>query len=329
MLSFPVAKEFAGQRLDRFIQHRIPRLSRTRANEIVRACAYMPDGRKLRPSSRVIAGDTVLLVRPRLEEPDCPREFEVVYEDEDVLAVDKPAGLPMHPTATYHRNTLTYILREVYGPAAPHIAHRIDRETSGLVLCGRHPTAERRLKASFEGRRVNKTYLAIVRGKVGPDAGVIDAPLARPREGLHLLMEVRRDGTGAAARSRYDVLERGPEHTLVRMFPETGRQHQLRVHLAAIGHPIVGDKLYGPEGVAPFLESIETGMTPDLERRLGHSRHALHAESLCLSHPIQSKPLEVHVSLAADLARLWRSLCRSPSTGDSEAAMPRASGPSS
>ena len=305
MLTFPVAREFAGLRTDRFIQNRIPRLSRTRASEIVRACAYTPRGRKLRPGSRVRAGGTVLLVRPRLEEPDCPRDYGVVFEDEHLVALDKPAGLPMHPTATYHKNTLTYVLRERFGAAAPRIAHRIDRETSGLVVCGKSREAERRLKQGFEARTMKKTYLAIARGTIANDTGLLEWPLGRPETGLHLLMEVKPPGEGLSARSRYRVVARAKGQTLVRMYPETGRQHQLRVHLARAGHPIVGDKLYGPDGPAAFVEYIDAGLTPALLKRLGHSRQALHAESLAFDHPITGQALRLVAPLAPDLTALW------------------------
>jgi 23S rRNA pseudouridine1911/1915/1917 synthase len=307
ILSFPVAREFAGQRVDRFIQLRIPRLSRVRAAEIVRSCAYRADGTRRRPGDRVRAGETVYLVRPRMNEPDVPRNFGVIHEDDDLLAVDKPSGLPMHPSATYHKNTLTYVLRERYGDKPPHIAHRLDRETSGIVLCGKHLDAERALKSAFERRKVSKTYLAITRGRIAIDEGRIDLPLAAAREGLHLAMEVRDDG--AEASTTYRVRARASGHTLVELSPHTGRQHQLRVHLSAIGHPIVGDKLYGPEGQAAFVEFIDTGLTPSLLDRLGHERQALHAHRVSFPHPA-GMPMELAAPLADDLERLWAGLAQ-------------------
>ncbi len=317
VLTFPVAREHAGQRLDRFIQRQIPRLSRTRANEIVRACAYEADGRKRRPSERVRYGEVVLLVRPPLPEPETPRTFEVIYEDDDVFVVDKPAGLPMHPTATYHKNTLTYLLRERYGKNPPHICHRLDRETSGIVVCAKHRDAERTLKQAFENREVEKRYVAITRGALPADEGLVDAPLGRATTGLHVVMEVRPEGDGLPAVTRYRVTARrdapsdgsgddeGASRTLVELEPETGRQHQLRVHLAHLGHPIVGDKLYGPHGVGAFIEYIDTGMTPDLRRRLGHDRHALHAQDLFVAHPRTGAPLALHAPMPADMVALW------------------------
>jgi 23S rRNA pseudouridine1911/1915/1917 synthase len=309
VLTFEVARDNAGVRLDRFIQQRIPRLSRSRAQKIIRACAFRSDGSRRRPSEIVKAGEVVLLVRERFVEPHVPLHFEVLLDDGAVLAVDKPAGLPMHPTATYHKHTLSHLLRERYGAGdgfVPAIAHRLDRETSGVVLCGRTREAERTLKMAFEAHRMQKTYLAIVRGELEQDSLRIDVPMASVREGLHVLMEAREDGLPAETEVR--VLERRGGFSLVELHPRTGRQHQLRVHLSVIGHPIVGDKLYGPEREAPFLEYIATGMTPQLHARLGHERHALHAHGVTFMHPQSGELTTVHAPLAADLEHLWASV---------------------
>jgi 23S rRNA pseudouridine1911/1915/1917 synthase len=305
LLTFPVPRELAGLRLDQFIQTRIPRLSRTRAKDIVEACARRADGTQRRASDRVREGEVVLLVRPRFIEPETPQSFEVIHEDEAILAIDKPPGLPMHPTATYHRNTLTFLLRQRYGEPTPHIAHRLDRETSGLVLCGRTLDDERALKRAFERREVKKTYLAIARGEIAEDSGRIALPLANVQEGLHVMMEVRDAGEQSHAVTEWRVIERRAGRTLVALSPLTGRQHQLRVHLASIGHPIVGDKLYGPEREQPFLDYIDTGMTPELEARVGHVRQALHAHEVVLAHPRTRMPLTLRSPLAPDLQALW------------------------
>ena len=271
----------------------------------MRSCAYRADGTRRRPSDRVRAGENVVLVRPPFEEPNVPLYFDVIYEDDAVLAVDKPSGLPVHPSATYHKNTLTYLLRQRFGPNAPQIAHRLDRETSGLLLCGRTRAAERDLKIGFENRRVSKRYLAIVRGVMPEDDGRIELPMDRAREGLHILMEVTPEGEGYPSVTRYRVVARRDDATLVSLAPESGRQHQLRVHLSAIGFPIIGDKLYGPEGSQPFLDYIETGMTDELRRRLGHDRQALHAYELAFMHPSTGEPMTLRAPLAEDLVGLW------------------------
>lgn len=307
VMTFPVAREFSGQRIDVFIQSRIPRLSRTRAQAIVKLSAYSLDGNKRRAGDRVREGETVVLLRPPFPEPDAPRVFGVVHEDEFVLGVDKPSGLPVHPTATYHNNTLTKLLEEKYGRPTPHIAHRLDKETSGLILCAKTLEVERALKRLFVQREVKKMYLAIVRGDIA-DEGEIDVPLSPVEQGLHLLMEVRDSGESSRAVTHFRVLERKPGYAKVGLWPHTGRQHQLRVHLTHLGYPILGDKLYGPEREQIFLDCIETGMTPELEKRAGHWRHALHAHEATFRHPTTGEELTLRAPLPTDLEKLWSSL---------------------
>jgi 23S rRNA pseudouridine1911/1915/1917 synthase len=311
VLTFTVPKEYAGLRLDRFLQEKIPRLSRTRAQQIIRACAYRGDGSRRKPSEVVREGEVVMLVRERFVEPETPLDFNILYHDRSILAVDKPAGLPMHPSATYHKHTLSYLLRQRYerdGARGPRIAHRLDRETSGVVLCGCTDEDERKLKKAFEDHRVEKTYLAVARGRMEQESGSIELPMGAARQGLHLLMEIRPPGDGLEARTEYRVRDRRNDYLLLELFPRTGRQHQLRVHLSAIGHPIVGDKLYGPDKEAAFLEYLETGMTDALRSRLGHHRQALHAHRMTLDHPATGDRLTISSPFPPDLAELWSSL---------------------
>jgi 23S rRNA pseudouridine1911/1915/1917 synthase len=309
VLRFVVPGELAGLRLDRFVQHRMPRLTRTRAQKIVQSCAFRLDGTPRRCSDIVQSGEIVYLVRERFEEPITPLHFGVLHQDDSVLLVDKPAGLPMHPTATYHKHTLSYLLRTQYEAQSlfvPRIAHRLDRETSGIVVCARTLDAERRLKKAFERHEIDKSYLAIVSGQLPALSGDIDLPMAPVTQGLHVLMELRPDGLSAF--THYEVLASTATHALVALFPRSGRQHQLRVHLSAIGCPIVGDKLYGAEREAPFLEYIETGMTPELLRRLGHDRQALHAHTLTFTHPETQERFRAVAKLPSDLVELWQGL---------------------
>lgn len=305
VLTFSVAREQAGQRLDRFLNVSIPRISRTKANAIVRRCAYHPDGRRRMPSDRVKYGETVVIVRPPMKEPDAPTEFTVVHEDAALLVVSKPAGLPMHPSATYHKRTLTYVLWQHYGEPAPQPCHRLDRETSGIVVCAKDGTSERITKQAFEARGIRKVYTAIVRGEMREDRGVIDSPLGPSPDGLHIMMAVRHDDEGLDALTEWEVIARRSGMTMVRLHPRTGRQHQLRVHLASIGHPIIGCKLYGPEGQDAFVEYIDSGMSDDLLARLGHPRHALHASELSMEHPITRELCTFVAPLPPDLQRLW------------------------
>ncbi|MEM6957255.1 MAG: RluA family pseudouridine synthase, partial [Myxococcota bacterium] len=303
VLTFDVAREHAGMRLDRFVQNRIPRLSRTRATRVVRNCAFHASGKPRRPSERVRAGEVVLIVRPALDEPKVPLHFDVLHEDAHVLAIDKAPGLPMHPTATYYRNTLSFLLQSRYPERTPQFAHRLDRETSGLVVCGWTTQAEVALKTAFEKRRVKKRYVAIVEGRMNADEGEIDAPLGNVQQGLHIMMEVREGAL--PSKTRYEVLERSQSATLVQLHPHTGRQHQLRVHLAHIGHPIVGDKLYGPRGSKAFIDYMEGERSDALLKALGHPRHALHAQALRIAHPNGSGDADYEAPIPWDMARLW------------------------
>jgi len=171
------------------------------------------------------------------------------------------------------------------------------------VICGKSRDTERALKNGFQYRQTQKTYLAVVHG-TPPPTGRMDMDLAPVTDGLHVMMQALAPGAGLTAVTTFRTLASGPRFSLVELSPETGRQHQLRVHLAHLGFPIVGDKLYGVEGPAPFLEYIETGMTDDLARRLVLPRHALHAHALTIEHPVSGEPLHIRSPLPAELAEL-------------------------
>jgi 23S rRNA pseudouridine1911/1915/1917 synthase len=248
----------------------------------------------------VHAGEIVRLCRPAPVEPEVPRAFGVLLEDDAVLAIDKPAGLPMHTTAKFWRNTLVALLRQRYPGRHAEICHRIDRETSGVLLIALTPTAASRLKRAFAERTIEKRYLALVKGHP-PDAGVIDQPIKLLDSPTHVMMGAAPDGLAAVTRFR--VLRRFAEHALVEAEPETGRQHQIRVHLAGIGCPLVGDKLYGA-GERYFMEACDRGISAELLARFdGLPRHALHAARVTFPHPTTGARTTVESPLPADLAQ--------------------------
>lgn len=296
-LRIVVPHECDGWRLDHFLKRRIGRLSRTRIQGIISTQITL-NGRRARSSTPVHQGETIYLERPAPIEPDVPRRFDVLYEDEAVLVIDKPAGLPMHTSAKFWRNTLVAVLREKYPGQHTEICHRIDRETSGVMLIARTPTAGSMLKSAFAQRRISKRYLALVKG-CPPDHGVIDQPIKLLETPTHLMMGPAADGLPAV--TRFQVKKRFAAHALVAAEPETGRQHQIRVHLAALGYPLVGDKLYGA-GEQYFMEACDTGISADLlERFDGLPRHALHAERLTFPHPLSGNPTTVVCPLPPDL----------------------------
>jgi 23S rRNA pseudouridine1911/1915/1917 synthase len=296
-----VPPECGGWRLDHFLKRRIGRMSRTRIQAIIGEQISFPDGRPARASSPVRAGETILLRRPAPVEPEVPRRFDILFEDASVLVIDKPAGLPMHTTAKFWRNTLVALLRELYPNEQMEIAHRIDRETSGVLLIARNREVASVLTRAFARRAVEKTYLALVKGHP-PDEGKIDLPLHLLDTKSRVMMGPARDGSGLAAVTQFRVVRRLPEHALCEARPLTGRQHQIRVHFASIGHPIVGDKLYGA-GEELFMRSCDEPLTPELLARFdGLARHALHAHRLTFPHPVDKRPITIESPLPADLA---------------------------
>jgi 23S rRNA pseudouridine1911/1915/1917 synthase len=305
-LALRVPPECDGWRLDHFLKLRIRRLSRTKIRTIIETQVWLANGRQPRPAMSVHTGDTIHIDRPAPIEPDVPRDFPILASDAYFMAIDKPAGLPMHTTAKFWKNTLVAILRQRYPEEGLQICHRIDRETSGVLLIARTREAASFLKRAFASRLVKKTYLALVHGIPEPSSGIIDAPMRLIESRSHLMMGVEPDGLPAV--TRYQVHTAFAKHALVEASPESGRQHQIRVHLAHLGHPIVGDKLYGA-GEQAFMDYCDSGMTPELLALFdGLPRHALHAARLIFPHPETREMITVESPLPEDLSDYLKGL---------------------
>ncbi len=298
--------EAAGLRFDQALARALPQYSRARLKTWIESGSVQVDGRPLRGKDKVLGGEQVriraqLPAHGRVQPEAMP--LAVVYRDRALLVVDKPAGLVVHPGAGNARHTLQNALlaldpRLALVPRAG-LVHRLDKDTSGLLVIARTPEVHTALVAAMAARRITREYLAVCTGAMTA-GGTIDEPIGRHRT-LRTRMAVRADGRVAV--THYRVERRFRAHTLVRVSLETGRTHQIRVHLAHIGFPIVGDPVYGGR------RRIPKGCSPALAAELqSFPRQALHAARLRLEHPLTHREHEWRSPLPADMQRLLAAL---------------------
>jgi 23S rRNA pseudouridine1911/1915/1917 synthase len=311
-----VPADLAGLRLDHFIKTQIPRLSRTKIQDIIATQLASASGRaSLKPASPVIAGERLVIRRPARPEPPCPRTFAVVHADARVLVVDKPAFLPVHASAKFYFNTLARVLAERYpddGELA--LCHRLDRETSGCLAVARDRAAASAVQTAIADKaRTTKQYLAVVHG-VPPWSSphALDTPLrlSTAADATRVpTVRVLPDPAGLPSTTIVQLQRASADrgYALVACTLVTGRQHQIRVHLAHAGYPIVGDKLYA-HGDDAFVAYCERGLTPELAARFVLPRHALHAAQLRFPHP-DGGIVDARAELPAELARLVDGAC--------------------
>ncbi|HEY1558815.1 MAG TPA: RluA family pseudouridine synthase [Kofleriaceae bacterium] len=300
-----VPVELAGLRLDHFVKTQITRLSRTKIQHIIETQLARSDGTHAKPATIVAAGEHYVIRREAKPEPPCPRTFGVLHEDARLRVVDKPAGLPVHASAKFYFNTLSRVLAERY-PGEPElqICHRLDRETSGVLVCARDREAAAFVKTAISDKtRATKQYLAIVHGQPPWDVeAALATPLALSATGTLAHVKMLAGAVGLPAETRVVVERHTGAYALVRCTLVTGRQHQIRAHLAHAGFPIVGDKLYG-HGDDAFIAYCDEGLTPELAELFVLPRHALHAWKIAIPHP-DGGTLEVLAPVPADLAAL-------------------------
>jgi len=284
-----VPEEAAGERLDRFLAG-LPEIgSRAVAERLLRDGGVLVDGAPRAKSARLAGGEELEFEAPGpVTSTLVPEEMEltVPYEDEHLLVVDKPAGLVVHPAPGHAQGTLVHglLAYDVEGgdePERPGIVHRLDRDTSGLMVVARSPEAHRRLQELVQQREVTREYLALVVGRPRSQRGTIEAPIGRDRRDAtrqSLDTDTPRDAV-----THFEVEELLPRHALLRVRLETGRTHQIRVHLAAVDLPVAGDPLYGRAG------------------ELGLERQFLHAARLAFPHPVTGAPVDVSSPLPPEL----------------------------
>ncbi|MDX1615867.1 MAG: RluA family pseudouridine synthase [Candidatus Promineifilaceae bacterium] len=293
-----IAKQ-VGQRLDKALAMRLPDLSRAQIQRLISDGDITVDGSIVKPSLRLAGGEQIEVRIPISEPTELvaePIPLDVRYEDEDLIVVNKPAGMVVHPAPGHPQGTLVNAIlaycpdiEGVGGERRPGIVHRLDKETSGLILVAKNDQAMRHLQRQFKQRKVDKRYTALVHGRFGQVQILIDAPVGRDPHNRKR-MAVISPGSNARARSAQThvrLVDYYRNSSLLRCQPITGRTHQIRVHLAFAGHPVVGDKLYGQR-----------------RPKLLHRRHFLHAGELTILHPTGEKPLTIEAPLPPELRRL-------------------------
>jgi len=311
-VSLTVRKELPRRRLDTYLAGRLAQRSRTYWQHLIRSGYALVNGRPAKPSYFVQNGDQITLFaepeRERALEPE-PIPLDIIYEDEQLIVLNKAAGIVVHPAPGHMHGTLIqgvlYHVRESggglspgSGPDRPGIIHRLDKDTTGLILMAKEDSTHRHLARQFEQRRVEKTYVAVVRGEVNFDSDYVELPLG-PHPKDRLRVTVRKE-TGKEASTFYQVAERYRGYSFLRVHPKTGRTHQIRVHLAAVGHPVVGDVLYG--GPRLLARDLGAGELPPEEPLM--ERQALHAEELTFFHPVARKKVTFRAPWPPDLQRL-------------------------
>ena len=285
----------AGKRLDQLIHERLGQFSRSRIQEWIREGLVLVNGQIQRASHAVRSGDSIDLEPtdpPPLHAKAEAIDLRVLYEDDDVVAIDKPAGMVVHAGAGVHSGTLVNALLHRFstlsatgGPLRPGIVHRLDRFTSGVLLVAKSDSAHQALASQFAGRQVEKVYLALVHGTMKTATGKIDKPISR--DPVRRIRMTARLKEGRPAWSEFLVLRRFPQFTLVEVRIGTGRTHQIRVHLSSIGHPVVGDTLYGASA-----------------RIAGHpplGRYFLHAHRIRFAQPFTGREIVIEAPLPPEL----------------------------
>ena len=290
--------ESAGVRLDAFLAARLPDLTRSAAARLIEGGLVTVDGKPAGKSARLTGGETVSVTLPQAEEPEArPQDIplEVVYEDADVIVVNKPVGMVVHPAPGHPDGTLVNALLHhcagslsgIGGQLRPGIVHRIDRDTSGLIIAAKNDVAHACLAAQLADHTLARTYECLAVGNFKEDSGTVDAPIGRHRTDRKK-MAVVPDGRRAV--THWEVIARYPGVTHVRCRLETGRTHQIRVHMAYIGHPILGDTVYGAKKPVAGL----TGQ-------------CLHAVGLRFIHPRTGEAVELHCPLPQEFQeQLWK-----------------------
>jgi len=312
-MKFKVEEQFTKIRLDKFLTVNFPDKTRAFLQKLIKDGNVFVNGKKgLKNGTVLKIGDEVEVNIPELKEIKAKAEkitLNILYEDKDIIVIDKPAGMVVHPSETGGHEKGTVVnavlhhcggeLTGISGELRPGIVHRLDKDTSGVLIVAKTDLAQQSLMEQFSERKVKKEYIALVKGKVDPPHAIVDSPIGRALK-ERKKMAITSEGGGRKAVTEYEVdkflQDEAGVYSLVKAYPKTGRTHQIRVHMNAIGHPVVGDILYGDSKVNKHFEF-----------KYGLKRQFLHAHKLTVFHPKTGKELTFESRLPTGLARILTS----------------------
>jgi len=311
---FEIVGRNEGHRLDAYLAARFPEHSRTFIKALISEGAITVNGQTVKPAYKPSSGDRVAALVPTRRHQEVPPQdipVDVIYEDRWIVVVNKPPDLVVHPSRGHQTGTLVNALVHHFGQLSgasgalrPGIVHRLDRDTSGVILVIKDESIHEDIARQFEERTTQKEYVAVCEGRVELDADEIDAPIGKHQRRREMMaVEGRR---AKRARTVYRVAERFRRFSIVRCFPHSGRTHQIRVHLKYIGHPVVADSLYGYRK-AIYLSDITGGEHPPGEEPLLR-RQGLHARRLTIRHPVLEEDMTFEAPIASDMIRLIEAL---------------------
>lgn len=292
--TFQVGPESDGTRLDHYLVRQLDNHTRSEITRLIKSGAIEVNGQTVKPGHRLRPGDNILVFLPApLPEAIQPREipFSILYEDQSVLVIDKPAGLVVHPAEGHRQDTLVNGLLFRYpdlpgeDPARPGIVHRLDKDTSGVLVVAKNNNSLQRLSRAFRERQVRKTYLAVLLRKPAQDQGRLVAPIGR--HPVHRKKMSVRESGGRYAATTWSIKKAWPGYSFAEIGIETGRTHQIRVHMASLGAPVAGDDLYG--GRVNEIDGVRV------------TRQLLHASTLCFPHPDSGVTLSCTAPLPPDM----------------------------
>lgn len=305
-----IRRKRAKSRIDKYLQQRFVRFSRTGIQKLIREGAITVNGKIIKPSYEILPGDEINLILPPQEKSEIVPEdipLEIIYEDKYLAAVNKPPNMVVHPARGYQSGTMVHAmawhcknLSNAGDPVRPGIVHRLDKDTTGVILFAKDDEAHWRLAMQFERRQIHKEYLAVVEGKFELDSDKIDAPIG-PHPKFREKYAVRPE-IGRQSVTVYQVIERLKKFTFVRFLPETGRTHQLRVHSASLKHPVVRDTMYGARIITKGELFGTDEDTPIIDR------FALHAHKIQFRHPIKGTNMQLEAPLPEDMKNLLETI---------------------